>query len=197
MKDITKNEINIILKLIKSPEVDYNANNLAKVVGITSMGVLKILKKLEKESILKSKKAGQAVFYKVNTINAYTNKYVSLILSREAIYADPRVKRWIEELKKIKNADIIVLFGSVLQNSNPNDIDVLFVTNQKRFSKLQEEIKEINEMNIKKIHPMYQTFSDIINNIKKRDKPLLSAIKGIIILGEEKFIEVYNDSRKE
>lgn len=197
MKDITKNEINIILKLIKSPEIDYNANNLAKVVGITSMGALKILKKLEKESILKSKKIGKAVIYRINTNNLYANHYLSLILSRETIYADPRVKRWIEELKKIKNADIIILFGSVLENPNPNDIDVLFVTDQKHFSKLKEEIKLINEINIKKIHPMYQTFNDIIDNIKKRDKPLLNAIKGIIILGEEKFIEVYNESRKE
>ena len=34
-------------------------------------------------------------------------------------------------------------------------------------------------------------------NIKKRDKPLLNAIKGIIITGEEKFLEVYNESCKE
>ncbi|MBS3159521.1 hypothetical protein J4436_01920 [Candidatus Woesearchaeota archaeon] len=100
-------------------------------------------------------------------------------------------------MRKIKNADVIVLFGSVLEKPNPNDIDVLLMTDQKRFPKLQQEIKELNEINIKKIHPMYQTSNDIIKNIKKKDKPLLNAIKGIVIIGEEKFLEIYHESRKE
>ncbi|HLC65330.1 MAG TPA: hypothetical protein VJI46_04365 [Candidatus Nanoarchaeia archaeon] len=189
--------MDIVLKLIKSPEVDYNANAIAKVVGITSMGALKILKRLESESILKSKKIGRAVIYRVNTEDFYAHRYVELILSREALHANTQVKRWVRELKRIKNADVIVLFGSVLEKPNPSDIDVLLVTGKKRFSKLQQEIKELNEINIKKIHPMYQTYDDIIRNIKKRDKPLLNAIKGIVIIGEEKFPGVYSESRKE
>ena len=197
MKEITKAEMDIVLELVKSPEADYNANNIAKVVGITAMGALKILKRIETELILKSKKIGKAVIYRVNTENSYARRYVELILSRESFHATPQVKRWVEELKKIKNADIIVLFGSVLEKPNPNDIDVLLITDQKRFQKLQQEIKGLNEINIKKIHPMYQTNHDIIKNIKKRDKPLLSAIKGIVVLGEEKFLDIYNESRKE
>lgn len=197
MKEITQAEMNVVLILVKSPEVIYNANSLSKVIGITSMGTLKILKRLEQENIVKSKKIGKATTYKVNVEDSYAHKYLSLILIREAQSANPSVKRWITELKKIKNADVIVLFGSVLEKPNPNDIDVLLITNQKQFPKLQQEIKELNEINIKKIHPMYQTYQDIIKNIKKRDKPILNAIKGIIIIGEEKFQEIYNESRKE
>ena len=197
MKEITKAEMDLVLKLVKSPETDYNANSIAKVAGITAMGALKILKRLEQESILKSKKIGKAVIYRVNIESSYARRYVELILSRESLHANPQVKRWIEELKKIKNADIIVLFGSVLEKQNPNDIDVLLITDQKRFPKLQQEVKELNEINIKKIHPMYQTYHDIIKNIKKRDKPLLNAIKGIVVAGEEQFLQIYNESRKE
>ncbi len=197
MKEITKAEMDIVLRLIKSPETDYNANSLAKTIGITAMGALKILKRLEQDSLLKSKKIGKAVIYRINTEDSYTHRYVSLILVRESLCANPKIKRWAEELRKIKNAELIILFGSLLEKSNPNDIDVLLLTDQKRFPKLQQEIKELNEINIKKIHPIYQTYDDIIKNIKKRDKPLLNAIKGIIVLGEEKFIGVYNESRKE
>lgn len=197
MREITQAEMNIVLQLVKSPEVDYNANNLAKVIGITAMGALKILKRLENESILKSKKIGKAVIYRINIGNSYAKRYIELILSRESLHANPQIKRWVEELRKIKNADVIVLFGSVLEKPNPNDIDVLLMTDQKRFPKLQQEIKELNEINIKKIHPMYQTSNDIIKNIKKKDKPLLNAIKGIVIIGEEKFLEIYHESRKE
>ncbi|MBI4147204.1 hypothetical protein HY494_00975 [Candidatus Woesearchaeota archaeon] len=197
MKEITKAEMKVVLALVKSPEVIYNANSLSKVIEITSMGALKILKRLEAENIVKSKRIGKAVIYKVNVENSYAQKYVSLLLIREALSANPRVKRWINEIKKINNAEVIVLFGSILDKSNPNDIDVLLITDQKRFSKLQKEIEELNEINIKKIHPMYQTHEDIIKNIKKRDKPLLNAIKGMVVIGEEKFLEIYNESRKE
>ena len=197
MNEITKSEMKVVLKLAKSPEIIYNANSLSKDIGITPMGALKILKRLEKESILKSRKIGKSITYKVDVEQRYAQRYTSLILSREAIYQTPQIKRWINELKKIRNADLIVLFGSVLEKPNPNDIDVLLVTDQRRFKKLQQEIKEINELNIKKIHPMYQTFEDVIKNIKKRDKPLLNAIKGIIVVGEDKFVEIYNESRKE
>ncbi|HIG93704.1 TPA: hypothetical protein HA234_05915 [Candidatus Woesearchaeota archaeon] len=196
MKEITKTEMEVLLTLVKSPEVDYNANSLAKVVGITAMGALKILKRLESESILKSKKIGKAIIYRVNQ-ESYARRYIGLILSRESLYANPLVKRWIGEVKKIKNADLIILFGSVLEKSNPNDIDLLLVTDQKRFPKLQEEIKELNKINIKKLHPLYQTYNDLIKNIKKRDKPLLNAIKGIVGRGEEKFLDIYHESRKE
>ncbi len=197
MKEITQAEMKAVLALVKSPELIYNANSLSKVIRITPMGTLKILKRLEQDNIVKSKKIGKAIIYKVNVEDSYAKRYLSLILVREAQYANPQIKRWVTELKKIKNADVIVLFGSILEKPNPNDIDVLLVTNQKRFSKLQEEIKELNEINMKKIHPMYQTHQDIIKNIKKRDKPLLNAIKGIVIFGEEKFLEIYNESRKE
>ena len=187
----------LVLKIVKSPEVDYNANSIAKQINITSMGALKILKKIEKEEILTKKQIGQAAIYKLNKNSCYAEKYVSLLLSRERIYAEQQIKRWIEELKKIKNAELIILFGSVLNKPNPNDIDVLLVTSENKYSLLQKEIKVINDINIKKIHPLYQTEEDLINNIKIKHPPILSAIKGIIIKGEDKFIEVYHESRRE
>ena len=47
MKEITKTEMEVLLTLVKSPEVDYNANNLSKIVHLTSMGALKIVKRLD------------------------------------------------------------------------------------------------------------------------------------------------------
>ncbi|MDP3640489.1 MAG: hypothetical protein Q8R53_04810 [Nanoarchaeota archaeon] len=197
MKEITKAEMDIVLLLVKSPEVIYNANNLSKVVGLTPMGTLKILKRLEQDAIVKSKRIGNAIIYRIDSEELYARKYVSFILAREAHSASPQIKIWITEVKKIKNAEIIVLFGSILKKQNPNDIDLLLITDKKRFARLQNEIEELNELNIKKIHPFYQTEEDMIKNIKKRDKPLLNAIKSIIVRGEEKFLDIYNESRKE
>ena len=197
MKDITTNEIKAVLTIVKSPEIMYNANSLSKVLGISSMGTLKILKRLETESILKSRQIGKSNVYKVKTENNYARNYVTFLLSKESASSSGFIKRWVNEIKKIKHADIAILFGSVLRKTNANDIDVLLVTDQRRFKKLKGEINKINEINIKKIHPIYQTRTDLVKNIRKRDRVVLDAIKGIVAFGEEGFLGVYDDSCKE
>lgn len=186
MNKITNNEMVFVLSIFKSPEVEYNANSIAKLIGISSMGALKIAKRLEKENILVSRELGKAKFYKLNFVNDYVGQYVKFLLEREAEQALPYVKMWISEIKKIKSADAVILFGSVLRKQNEaRDIDVVIITDKKQFSKLKKEIEEINEINVKSLHPVYQTKEDFINNIKKRDKVLLNAIKGIVVFGED------------
>src|SRR3989338_5579463 len=131
MNDITQAEIKAVLAIVKSPEIDYNANSLSKSVGITPMGALKILKRLQNEGILLPRKIGKAVIYRINTKNDHAKRYVHLMLSREALHASSLVKRWIYDLKKLKSVDMIILFGSVLHKTDPRDIDVLLVTDQK------------------------------------------------------------------
>jgi len=196
MLNITKKEMEAVLKLVKSPEVMYNANSLAKELDLSAMGSLKILKRLEKEGVVKARQIGKAAIYRVDD-NEYAKKYLNLLFAREILQSSALVRRWANDLRKVKHADMIVLFGSVLKKHDPNDVDVLFVTEQKKYKKLQQEVKKLSEMNVKKIHPMYQSREDIVKNIQKRDKPLLNAIKGVVVAGEEMFLEVYNESRKE
>ena len=101
-------------------------------------------------------------------------------------------KVWIYDIRsKIKNADLAVLFGSVLKKGKEaNDVDILFVTDQERLNNLKKEIEDLQLISKKKMHPMFQNEQDIKDNIKRLDRPLLSAIKGIVVLGEEKIIEV-------
>ena len=191
MKDITKKEMELILTIFKNPKQIYNANSISSKISITSMGALKIMKRLEKQGILISKSMGKAVFYKINFENDYAKDYLFFLLKREAEHTSPYIKRWLNELKKIKNADIIILFGSVLKKENrAYDIDVLIVTKQKNFNNLKKEIEGLNKLNEKKLHPIYQTIADLMDNIKKEDKIILNAINGIIIKGNKNIIEI-------
>lgn len=190
MRDITNNEMFFILNVFKSPEKNYNTSEIAKLLGITPMGSLKIARKLEKENIMKSKKIGKAKIYRLNMQNNYVTDYIKFLLKREAEQAPSYVKVWINELRKIKNADVAVLFGSVLRKKEAKDIDALLITTQKKFSELKKEVEHINLINIKKLHPLYQSKEDVRANIKKEDKALLNAIKGIIAFGEDKIIEI-------
>ncbi len=189
--DITEKEMQFMLLLFKNPEKDYNAHTIAKELSMSSMGSLKIARRLEKEHLLNSKQFGKAIFYKLTMNNDYTNQYLCFLLKREAETAPPYIKRWITEIKKIKNAYVSILFGSVLRKQKEaNDIDVLVITDQKRFEAVKKEIESINAINPKKIHPVYQTRKDFSENIKKGDKIVLDALKGIIVYGEEILIKV-------
>ena len=191
MKDITNNEMVFVLTIFKSPETQYNANSIAKLIGISRMGALKIAKRLEKENIIVSKELGKAKFYRLNFSNDYVKQYVRFLLKREAEQAHPYVRVWVDDVKKIKSADAAILFGSVLKKyKEARDIDVVLITDKKRFSKIKKEIEEIDKLNVKRLHPVYQTKEDFINNIKKGDKVLLSAMRGIVVFGEDMIIDL-------
>lgn len=191
MRDITSNEMAFVLTIFKSPETQYNANSIAKLIGISRMGALKIAKRLEKENIIISKELGKAKYYWLNFSNDYVKQYVRFLLKREAEHAHPYVRVWADEVKKLKSADAAILFGSVLRKyKEARDIDVVLITDKKRFSKLKKEIGEIDELNVKRLHPIYQTKEDFIKNIKKSDKALLSAMKGIVVFGENMIIDL-------
>ena len=194
MRNLTKNEMLAVLTILKSPETLYNARNLSGILGISHMGCLKILKKLEKENILKSEHIGRSIAYRINVENQYSKTYVQFLLSNEAENSSPAISRWVHEIRKIKNCDLAILFGSLLRKSEPQDIDILFVTDQQKFDKLKKEVSELNQLNVKKIHPIYQSKTDLIENIKRKDKVILNAIKGIVAIGEERFLEVYEKS---
>ncbi len=186
MNDVTKNEMLFILSIFKGPETEYNANSIAKVLGISSMGALKIAKRLEKENVTLSRELGKAKFYRLNWESDYVTDYVGFLLKREAEHAHPYVKVWIDEIRKLKSADAAILFGSVLRKfREAKDIDVILITDQKKFTKLQEEVEEINKLNAKPLHPVYQSKEDFMMNIRKGDKALLSGVKGIIAFGED------------
>lgn len=191
MKDITDNEMAFVLNIFKSPEVEYNANSIAKLMGISSMGALKIAKRLEKENIIGSRRLGKAKFYKLAMGSDYVRDYVKFLLRREAEHAHPYVKVWIEEIRKLKSADAAILFGSVLRKqAEAGDIDAVLITDEKKFSRLKKEVEEVNQINVKRLHPVYQSKADFIKNISKGDTVLLSAVKGIAVFGEDIIVEV-------
>jgi predicted nucleotidyltransferase len=191
MKNKKDNKMLLILSILKSPEIEYNANNISKLMGISSMGALKIAKNLEKENILSSRKIGRANIYKINFKNDYAKQYIKFLLKKEAENSSPYVKRWIRELEKIKIANTIILFGSVLKKEkDAGDIDALIIVNKKNFEKVKKEIESINLLNDKKIHPIYQTKEDLRKHINERNKVILNVVKGIIVSGEDNIIEV-------
>ncbi|MBT4373830.1 hypothetical protein HOD25_04110 [archaeon] len=185
------NEETVLLRMFKDFSSDYNANNLSKLFDITSMGVLKILKRLEEQGLLVLRKVSNIKFYDFNFESSYARDYISLLFRKEASNSSPSVKRWINEIRKIKNVEMVILFGSVLtKGKNAKDIDVLFLVKEKSFGKLKEEIRKLNLINDKKIHAVYQTKKDFVSNLKNKDEVVLDILKGVVVFGEKELINI-------
>lgn len=191
MEGITNNEMKFVLTIFKSPDIEYNSNSISKVLGISPMGALKIAKKLEKQDIISFNELGKAKFFKLKIENEQVKHYIKFLLQRESREGTPFLKAIIRDLRKIKNAYSVILFGSILKkDKEANDIDVLFITDQKMFSKLKKQVQFLNLINPKKYHPVYQTKEDIKNNLKKQDKVIFNAMKGIVVSGEDLIINL-------
>ena len=102
MDEITVNEMKAILKIFKDFKTRYNANNLSKKLDLTSMGTLKILRRLYQKNILKLEELGKAKYYSINYDNPFAIDYIVFLLQKEANESLPRVKRWLNEAKKIE-----------------------------------------------------------------------------------------------
>ncbi|MFH0752431.1 MAG: hypothetical protein V1914_02420 [archaeon] len=192
MNQITENEMRALLVLFKDVTTDYNANNISKKLGLTAMGALKILKKLEKQKLIKSKQMGKAVFYKANLGNSYTKNYFQFLLRKEAEETEPKIKRWVKELRKLQNnTQAGILFGSILGKGNPNDVDILLILKQSQNKQANQTLTDINKLTHKKIHAVKQTKNDLIENIKNKDKVIINALKNSVALyGYEDIMEV-------
>ncbi|MBU1252587.1 MAG: hypothetical protein KJ905_02500 [Nanoarchaeota archaeon] len=190
------NEDRAILKILKNFSFDYNSNNLSKELGMTSMGSLKMLRRLESGAIVVSRKVSNLNLFSLNFENQYAKNLAALLLRKEADSSPAYVKRWVSEMRNMGIADIGVVFGSVLdKGSAARDIDVLFVLKKKYFEKLRMKIKELNAISDKKIHPVYQISSDFLKNLEKGDAVLFEAINGVVTFGERDFVNLLEKAK--
>jgi len=188
MKMIPKNTTKIIGYLLRNFEL-RNINQISKELNISLGSTFKILKDLEKNEIILLKKLGNANYYILNLKNQETNRLCELILLEEKRKLKSYTKIYSDEIKNFKNADLIILFGSILKNKQFNDVDVLFVTN--KIKEVNKFCLEISKIRTKPIIPLILKKSDLVKEIDNRKESILEIIKtGIVLKGESVFLEV-------
>jgi len=182
--NLTKNTKKIIEYLLRNiGKVGFNVNQLAKNLRISVGSSHKIIKALKREGIIQLIDLGSSLYYKLNLNNPDTMDICKLILRENKRKLSSLAKTYAEEIEKF-NADIIILFGSILEKKEFNDVDVLFVTdNVKEVNKFCNEI-----LKNKPVNPLIMPFKDFIKN--KNGKIILEIInKGVVLRGEEKYLE--------
>jgi len=185
------NERKILLLLFKNTLELFNSRVLAAKIGISHVGVFKIMKKLEEKDIVVSRMIGKARVYSINNRNPIARKEVELALMLES----QNNLRWLEEFKDLKNiAESAILFGSILRNEKEaRDIDLLIISEEKNFSAIKKFIESKNNVLNKKIHPIIQTKEDFNKDFMNKNKVTLEIIKtGVILFGQENINNLLN-----
>lgn len=187
---IPKNTIKVMLYLLKNINgFGYNINQISKKNRISVGSAFKILKDMEKNNFVTKTNISNASHYKLNFQNHETIKLCELLLLVEKRNLKGYAKIYAEEIIKFKNAEIIILFGSVLKNGGFNDVDVLFVTNQVK--KVKDFCLNISKIKTKPVVPLILKKLDLVKEIKTKTDPIADIIKkGVVLKGESAYLEV-------
>jgi predicted nucleotidyltransferase len=154
-------------------------NELHRKLQVDKRNLVKKLKELEQEGILKTQSKGNLKLYTINKSYPLYEEYKRIFL--KTVGFEDKVKKVVNEIEGVKEAYI---YGSYAKNTmdTHSDIDLLVIGNhsiislQRKLNKLQQEIgREINVVNMDE------------NEFKKRKKSKDPFIAGIL---REKHIRV-------
>ena len=182
----------LMLILLKDLSDTHTISSLSKNLGLSRVGVWKIVKKLESGDYVKVKPIGSGKtstsVISVNWSNPLVEKSLVLYLSEEAV----KQKRWRSNFSGIGDAtDFLILFGSVLHSpKKANDIDIIGVAEKRNFIEIQSIIDDVQKTQIKKIHSINFTKTEFKNELKKPNKAVIDALKrGVVLFGQENFVK--------
>lgn len=182
----------VLLHLLKDFSSTHTITSLSKELGLSRVGIWKILKKLEKEKYVSLRSIGKGKtstsIVKINWDNPLVEKTLSLYLTEEAL----KWRRWqvnFVDLEKLVN--FAVLYGSILHSpQEAGDIDLLGIAPKKSFVKIQVIIDKVQKTQSKKIHSINFTPNEFKTELKKQNKAFINAVqKGVILFGQENFVK--------
>lgn len=187
MMQFTNNERKALLVIFKDLDNYYNANSLSKKLNISRIGMMKLLKKLKKNDILKSKLIGKSEIYKINLDSDYARDMLAFLLSDEA----NNFKRWKNEFRELFKGDrIVMIYGSAIVNySEANDIDLMIVGKTNKLSDINKVISEKQKILPKKIHLIELSQYEFLKNLEEKQNSIMDIVKTAIILyGQFKYV---------
>lgn len=192
---IPKNTAKLIRFLLRNMErYGYNINQIAKYLKISVGSSFKILKDLEKNKIVIAQKIGNALNYTLNLDNQETVKLCELLILEEKRMLGGYAKLYRESLQEFEKAELIILFGSILNKKEFNDVDVLFVANKPK--EISDFCLELSKIRTKPVVPLILKKEDLIKELKNKKEAIVSLIKeGIILKGESVFVEVIKNAK--
>ena len=164
MLSLSDNEFSVISFLVRNFTERLTIRNIAQRLDFSAAGVFNILKKLEKQGIVVGEKLGTGLFYSMNFDNRIAEHLAAIVL----VYSEEKISINIEQLKQAKSA--------IFDKKN-----LLLVTDS----------MTLLNISIPNINIIAKTEEEVAGLLKKRDQETLQLLKkGIVLLGEDKFVEI-------
>ena len=185
----------IVEFLFRNTPNRVNVNQISRELKISVGSAYKILKSLEKKSVLVSQKIGNGIYYVLNLDNKEAENITELVLmesrnkslsknSHASIYAKD-----FKDGEKLSKA--IILFGSILESKDAKDVDALFIIDKGKSKAVEDFCMKLSNLRPKRINPLLMTMADFKENIKKQDRVITDILKkGVILFGEDTVINI-------
>jgi predicted nucleotidyltransferase len=166
------NKIRILKLFFEGPNERLHLREVARRVGLSATGAMKILRALEKESLLEKERAAVTVVYRGNYDN---EKFIALkrALNLYSLNSSGLVSELVDFFKI---PECIVIFGSYAkgEDTRESDIDIAVMTNMKEYPELG-----VYEVDLKRKISLH-----LIENIKNEEKDFINTLaNGIVIYG--------------
>lgn len=169
--EITKKLLNYFFI---NPQEALYVNELSRKLQLDKRNLVKKLKDLEKEGILKSQTRGNLRLYSINKNYPLYKEYKQIIF--KTVGFEYKLRNVIEKIEGVKEAYIYGSYARDEMNVH-SDIDLLIIGNhdivvmQRALNKLQRELdREINIINMDQ--------HEFKKKIKNRDSFILEVLKG-------------------
>src|SRR3989344_6486476 len=144
-RDLTAKRV--LLHALKDFTDTHTITTLARELGLSRVGIWKVLKKLEGDKYIILKTIGKGKtstsMVTLNWSNPLVEKRLSFYLTEEAL----KQRRWQVNFGDLDRVtDYLILYGSILHSQQQaNDIDILGITSKKNFIKIQNIIDKIQK----------------------------------------------------
>ena len=172
----------------------FNVNQLSRILKISVGSAYKILKSLEEKNIVTSRKIGNGIYYALNLGNKETENIVELVLidsRNDSLAKNSLASIYAKDLRETeKFSKAVILFGSIIERKDANDVDVLFIINKGKTKAVEDFCLKLSNLRPKMVNPLSMTTADFRKNVKKQDKVVMDILKnGIILFGEDEIIK--------
>ena len=190
METINSTAMKITKHLFKDFSATHTVTSITKELNMSRVGVWKILKKLQSDKVITLTPVGlgktSTYIVKLRWDNLLVEKSLALYLTEEAL----KQRRWRLNFADLEGIiDFFLLHGSILYSKQANDIDIISVAQKRKFIKIQQTIDKVQKTLTKRIHAINFTETEFEQQLKQNKAFIEAVKKGIILFGQEKFIQ--------
>ncbi|MEK6946121.1 MAG: helix-turn-helix domain-containing protein [Nanoarchaeota archaeon] len=164
MLSLSDNEFSVLSFLVRNFTERLTIRNMAQRLDFSAAGVFNILKKLEKQDIVKGEKLGTGLFYSIN----FENKIAVHIAEIVLLYSDDKISMNTEQFRQAKAA----------------------ISDKKNLLLIVDNVTVLN-LTIPNMDVITKTEEEFTDLLRRKDSESLQILKkGTVLFGEEKFAEI-------